>query len=331
MRRAFLVFPLAALVACGGQTTTPSDAGPDVASDSPADAPPLSGGETFAVKRVYLGEADRSGVPAPAAWKNYGRDIDGLQTTSTSTDVCTLGPGAPKSVQTDGNAGIDNSWGASVLPIFETISSAPTPSVTATSAIGVGLTTLLIQISGLSDDPAQTASGLTGTVVAGATDIAPAFDSSTSWPTLSGETPASFSASVAGGVVTTSPSATPLVFELPLSPTITLKLTIHEPVVTFTHSDPADLTNGTISGVLDPNELIAAFGAIAGELSTSLCGTAQQGVDDQLRQDSEILLDGTNQAGTPCTGISIGLGFDAVRIAPSTSSGPLASPPNPCP
>ena len=331
----FPSFVVASALACGGQTTTPTDGGADVVSDSAndtsSDGSPTFSGTPFAVKRLYLGEADRSGIIGPFAWKNYGTNIDGLLTTSTSTDVCTLAAGAPKGVQVDGNAGIDNSWGASILPIFQTISSQPTPSVTATNAIQTGLTTLLIAVTGLSNDPQQTASGLGAVIVAGATyPGTPAFDSSTSWPTLSGVTPTSFTGSVTSGNVVMK-SADALVVELPLSPSITMKLTVHVPVVSFMHVDPNDVTDGTISGVLDPNELVAAFDAIAGELSTALCGNASAGVDDQMRQAVDILIDGTNHANASCNGISIGLGFDAVAVAPPATSGSLLSPPNPCP
>ncbi len=328
-RYSFLFFALA----CGGDVAVNADAGPDVVTDGPGDTSPTFSGTTFAVNRLYLGEADRSGTMSNVAWKDYGTNIDALQTTSASTDVCTLAAGAPKAVQADGTLGIDNAWGASILPLFQTISSQPTPSKTATTAVGAGLTTLLIAVTGLTSDAQQTATGLTGMIVAGATFAGkPAFDSSTSWPTLAGVTPTTFTASITSGdVVTSSAALSLLVVELPLSPSITIKLTIQAPVVLFTHSDPTHITNGTISGVLDPNELVAAFDAIAGDMSASLCGTAKAGVDDQIRQAADILIDGTNHAATTCNGISIGLGFDAVAIASSTTSGPLSSPTNPCP
>jgi hypothetical protein len=55
-------------------------------------------------------------------WMSIGFDLDGKCTTKTSTDVCTLAPGAPKSTQVDGAGGIDNSWGENICPILVTTS-----------------------------------------------------------------------------------------------------------------------------------------------------------------------------------------------------------------
>lgn len=313
------------LIACGG-TTTPNDAGPDVTGDSP----PTTTFATFAMKRIYLGDADRNGTPSTTAWKSYGMNIDGLVTTSTSIDGCTLPAGAPKANQVDGNNGVDNAWGAILLPIFQTAASVLTPSKDATTAIDQGETTLLVRVSGLTDDPAQTATGLKARVVAGGTYTGtPAFDATTSWPTLSGATPIDFDANITNGSFITSPGA-PLVVTVPIGGFV-LTLTIHEPVIGFTHPDHANVTNGVIAGVLDTNELVAAFDSISGEISASLCGAAKDGIVQQFRQASEILVDGTNTAGTPCTGISIGLGFDAVLIGDPAAPAAITSPPNPCP
>ena len=156
-----------AAYACGGQTGDTGDAGDagdaggDIAIDtkpdvSPKDAapdavdadaapipdagpkpppPPDAGAPTsnvytFAVDTVFLGESTRNGTPSSTAWKDYGYDIDGLVTTSSSTNVCTLSSGAPKANQNDGTGGIDNAWGAIILPIIQTAASMPTPSAT---------------------------------------------------------------------------------------------------------------------------------------------------------------------------------------------------------
>jgi hypothetical protein len=133
------------------------------------------------------------------------------------------------------------------------------------------------------------------------------------------------------GVFMTAPSAAPLVVTIPIGGTV-LVLTIHDPILSFTHTDHGDITDGTIAGVLDTNEFIAMFDGIAGEFSASLCGAAKDGVDAQFRQTSDILDDGTNHAGTPCTGISIGIGFDAVLVGdPAATAAQILGPPNPCP
>jgi hypothetical protein len=105
-----------------------------------------------------------------------------------------------------------------------------------------------------------------------------------------------FDASITNGVFTTAPGNAPLAVAIPIA-SIVIVVLIHDPVISFTHTDHANVTNGTIAGVLDTNEFIAAFDAIVGELSASLCGSAKTGVDDQFRQASDILVDGTNKPG----------------------------------
>jgi hypothetical protein len=43
------------------------------------------------------------------------------------------------------------------------------------------------------------------------------------------------------------------------------------------------------------------------------------------------LVDGTNHAGAACTGISIGLGFDAVLVGDPAAPAAITGPTNPCP
>src|SRR5512142_711378 len=116
------------LLACGGTTTDIADGG-DASIDAkkeggvPTKPPPPDSGTpttvtaTYALQTIFLGEADRNGNPSTTAWKDYGFNLDGLQTIKSSTDVCTLQPGAPTMNQADGNNGIDNAWGATLLPI----------------------------------------------------------------------------------------------------------------------------------------------------------------------------------------------------------------------
>jgi len=315
---------LGVLIACGGQTTAPSDGGT-------SDSPTPSFDTTFAVNRIYLGEVDRTtNAPSTTAWKSYGLNIDGLLTTGTSTDVCTLAAGASKAEQIDGNNGIDNVWGSTLLPIFQSAASLQTPSASATDAMVQGRTTLLVRVAGMTDDPSQTASGLKVRVVAGGTyPGTPSFDPTTSWPVLSGATATDFDATITNGVLATSPGA-PLVVTIPIGGAV-VSLTIHHPIILFTHTGRTNITNGTIAGVLDTNEFIAEFDAIAGYFSTSLCGSAKDGVDQECRKASEILVDGTNHAGTPCTGLSIGIGFDAVLVGEPGAPAAIDGPPDPCP
>ena len=381
MKRSFLfaaVFGgLGAAYACGGQTGDTGDAGDggggDVALDTlapdvgpkdaaPADGdaappnddagpkppPPPDGGTptsnvyTFAVDTVFLGEADRSGNYSSSAWKDYGYDVDGLQTTSSSTNVCTLYTGAPKQNQVDGTGGIDNAWGAVLLPILTTVSSNPQPSQAESSVIDSGGWTLQIQVTGLSDDPQQNAVGLTSQLFVSGQypNGTPTFDTSTNWPVLSssvvdGQTIASgstvqFASSyVSNGTFVSGGGPNPLMLTFTFGG-VTMPVTIHEAVITFDHPDHADAANGTISGVIDTQEFIDSMQKIAGTISQSLCGAAFDGIADQIRQAQDILKDGTNTSGASCDAISIGLGFTAKLVANPTSV-VQAPPPSPDP
>ncbi|HEY8092062.1 MAG TPA: hypothetical protein VIF09_29575, partial [Polyangiaceae bacterium] len=117
----------------GGAETSPAGEGaaPESGADAPADhAADVSDagveaavipGTNFAFRHYYLGDTDRAGVFGATAWKLYGTNVDGKVTTTTSTDVCTLAAGAAKATQADGPGGIDNSWGANLMPLFMTI------------------------------------------------------------------------------------------------------------------------------------------------------------------------------------------------------------------
>lgn len=67
--------------------------------------------------KLNLGNLDpATGLPSDDAWKSVGFDLDGLCTTSASTDVCTRAQGAPATAQEDGHLGIDNTFGRAIVP-----------------------------------------------------------------------------------------------------------------------------------------------------------------------------------------------------------------------
>jgi hypothetical protein len=350
------LFGVAALcVACGGTTTDVPDGGdagggdatkPDSGKPPPPDSgTPTTAVNTYALHVLYLGEYDRvNHVPSTTAWKSFGMNLDGLQTTKDATNVCTLQQNAPKTNQVDGNNGIDNAFGSTILPIFQTALSEPTPSQLETDAIAQGTWTVQLQITGLSDDPNQTAPGIVAQVFTSAQydNGTPAFDSTTDWPVLStsvkdgknissGSTMMFGDAFIENGQFVTQTAPDPLVLSLAFSG-VPVELHLHDATILFTHSTPNDLTSGTIAGVLDTEEFITTVAAVAGQFSTTLCGSAFDGIAAQLRMSSDIMKDGTNNPGQTCNGLSVGIGFDAKRIAnPTKVVPPPTPPPNPCP
>ena len=337
---------------------------PGVCNEPPAapSGPPtsISAAHDYAIRTLFLGDTDRSGVSTPTAWRSFGYDLDGKLTIAQSTDVCILPAGAAKVVQIDGNGGIDNSWGANIVPIMETLNSTFSQSVNA--SIQAGGPTQLFYVVGFDDSAGNmtTAAGLSGLTLATAPfstngGNGPTWNTSTHWPiapeymtgcTLSGgcaagtdplqaaqiRFPAAFQ--VGGTFATGTPVDIALQIALGGQPMI---LTLHQAVVTFAPSSPGAVTNGTIAGVLNTQEFIAQLQLVAGRISTSLCsGSAFQSIATQIQQTSDIVLNGStvsNPPGVMCNAISIGLGFDATEVAvpvPADIAGPQPTPPNPC-
>ncbi len=330
MKRAFFIAGF--LCACGGIVGDATDGGADGA-DAATTPPPTGPIVTFAIDQIRLGEADPTGVGSNTAWRAYGRDVDGLVTTKDSTDVCTLQPGAPKFNQTDGNDGIDNAWGAVFLPILQTMASLPTPSQVATDDILAGKDALLVQTVGLTSDTSQTGSNIVGQIFAGTLydGGTPTFDSTTDWPvdtrslvaqSISSGAIAHFDhGTVQQGVFDTGVITGPVLVPMWLQG-VPLSVTIHDAEIRFDHTGGA--ANGMISGVLDTQEFVAMLKNVVPFMSVSLCGPALAGVIDQVMQAQDILADGTNHAGTACSGISIGIGFELKPVANPTKVGSVA-------
>jgi hypothetical protein len=358
----------------GGSGSGGSGGGNDLCSTLPSTAclePPKAptGGtatmskHNYALHKLYMGDTDRMGVTNPDAWKSFGYDLDGKITTQASTDVCTLMAGASKSVQIDGNGGIDNSFGANIMPIIGTLDS--TASQTVNTSIQNGSFSVLSYVVGFDDSAGNmtNATGLTGVLLAGGNypaahdGGAPTWDMNTHWPIR----PELLNCFPAGGTDSCTAMTDPIASadvqfksafqtkgtfvngtpsSLSLSLTIggnTITLNVHSAVVSFDPSSPGSVTNGTIAGVINTTELINSLMQIAGHISTSLCsGSAFMSIASQIEQTSDIVVSGdsvTNAAGTMCNGISVGLGFDSTEIAIPTGAdiAPMTAPgPNPC-
>ena len=99
----------------------------------------------FAARKVFLGETDRTGAASNTAWKDFGRNIDGLVTTKTDTNVCQRQAGADSAKQEDGTGGIDNAFGRTIIPFITGLT--PTPSKSTNDAIEAGARTLMLQLA----------------------------------------------------------------------------------------------------------------------------------------------------------------------------------------
>ena len=108
---------------------------------------------------------------------------------------------------------------------------------------------------------------------------------------------------------------------------------IHSAVIAMDMApDRSAAVNGVIAGVLDTEEHIAVFQQLAGSFDPGLCsGTTFEAIADQVRQASDILVDGTQDPNQTCNGISIGIGFTATAVQLSGITPAPTPPPDPCP
>ena len=88
--------------------------------------------------------------------------------------------------------------------------------------------------------------------------------------------------------------------------------------------DRRSVANGTISGVIDSEEIIAQLDRIKGDILPLLCMVPDL-FDDyagRIRDAADIIADGTQDPNETCNGITVGLGFDAtlVEVADSAAS-----------
>lgn len=303
----------------GGTETAQPGKQPPQKPDAPATTE--SSEKTFAVNQLFLGESDRAGAPNKDAWKTYGYNLDGKISTKESTDVCQRQAGASPANQDDGTDGTDNAFGKVIIPFLQPFTA--TPSKTLTESLTSGSFTIMLKIKGLTDDPKQSNTGLSGTLLVGApfSDTAkPTFSPTDDWPYRKDPQVAINDAYINNGTFVNGTGGATIQLALSIQGQ-TLALNINKAIITFDHSGASDLTNGTIAGVIGTEQLLDGISKVAGNISKDLCtGSTLDSIKQTIRQASDILEDGTNKAGVPCTGISVGIGFSAKKVANPTKA-----------
>lgn len=307
-----------------GKTPPPVPAGATATTDSSK--------KTFAVNQLFLGETNRSNAPTKDAWKDYGYNIDGLATTKESKDVCTRQGGADSAKQEDGNGGIDNAFGRTVLGFI--LGLVPTPSKTLNDSIQGGSFSLLFEVQGLTDDPKQTNTGLSGRLLVGGAfgeGKKPTFSPADDWPYRKEPIIPINGAYINNGTFVNGSGGATVELALFIQG-VQLSLSINRAAITFDHTAANEITNGTISGVIGTEALVSGIEKVAGRISTQLCGgSTLDTIKQTIRQASDILQDGTNAAGKNCDAISIGIGFTGKRIGDlKTVATDAVPPPDPC-
>lgn len=293
---------------------------------------PLSVFGTYAVRTVFLGETNRSGAATKDAWKDYGLNLDGIVSSKTANGECKLQAGADSSKREDGKQGIDNSFGRTVLGFI--LGLVPTPSKTANDEIAKGARTMMLNLLPPAATPARF-----GLLAAASTATPPAFTGTDVRAVSAGSVGAggpadalsmSTTPAMKGSVVYSGIAGGTFYLELPLQGA-TWRIPVRHARVTMDISpDGVRGNNGTLSGIVPTEELVTEMGRIAGRISTQLCGgSTLDTIKQTIRQASDILIDGPQDPTKSCDGISIGIGFEAVKVtAPGVQADP--PPPDPC-
>lgn len=342
-----LVAMTSALPACGAVEVevVPEKPAPPVHALPPAPgpekAPTHDQRAVFAIRALHLGDADRDGSPNAAhGWKQYGYDLDGKISTKDATDLCQPRNGeAPKNVYPDGEDGIDNSFGRKLLGLIKAAWS--DVALKANEGIAAGRSTVLLEITGLGPD--EDYNPLAARAYEGAPLGGPAlFDGSDVWPVRpeSLADPGDIQSSVAhdwGSYVVGDTWVAHLngTLTLTLVPTgakdeeVALRLPIHDPWIAMDlDGSRQSATNGTLAGVIAVEDIRRVAAEIYAHFDGSCPPENVAELLAQVDEAADILLDGSQDPGKACDGVSIGVGFEAARVLLGPVGEPVSASPS---
>ena len=326
-------------LACGddSQPVGGAAAGGGGSGGSPAECL-TDDGTILAVERLFLGDTDWNGDQASDAWESFGRDIDGVVTSNDFSGHCLPAGGATANgVFPDGPNGLDNSFGKSVIPILLSASQDGV-SEPATMAISMGGSTLIFDMIGLtSSDQSPVETRLYGASELG---MAASFDGEDCWPVAESSltdpadiTSANTVFADAAVVSDVWSSGAPTTLDVTFSAQgVGVPLRLYQAQITMRLNAAHDAaTQGQISGVIDTEEFNATLADVIGAFDPSLCtGAVLSAIQNQIRQASDIMTDGTQDPTATCDGISIGIGIEASAVHLG-GVGPSVLPPDTCP
>jgi hypothetical protein len=318
-----------AAAADAGATVDGGAQGADAASLQPPPPGPANPGDgkgptTFVIRSWHLGDQPWSAIPpAEGDWQAYGYDLDHRASSAASTGLCTpLHNATASSVYPDGRGGTDNNFGKLVLPILLGLQTDLGAQFDAQIAAG-GASTLLFTLqslgSGADYNPIESRVYQPATLAA-----PPTFDGTDVWAidprSLEDGNPSSPKlafpeAYLVGNTWVASGAEQPLVLRWQLAG-YPFDVTIHRAIITMELDVAHQGTmRGTIAGIVSAVELGEAFRGVAGAFDPSLCsGATVDSIVTQVESAADILLDGGQDGGKPCEGISIGLGFEATLV-----------------
>jgi hypothetical protein len=295
-------------------------------------------GYVYAFDTLLLGDTDRNGSPSPNAWRQYGFNLDGLVSDVGANDLCQpAAGGTPSSVYPDGDGGIDNAFGKLIMPIITGLSQDASGQVN--DAIDQGLFTYLLWIEELGTSADQDMLTLRS-YEAAPLGALPAFDGNDAWKVTHASLIDGSDIHSAKGqfgstaVVAHALSASAGTFGFALSfgagAPMVLELKQAQIAVTLT-PDRTRATGGVIGGIIETEAFIDELRKAAGAIDQALCsGTTFDSLADQIRQASDILVDGTQDPNATCNAMSIGLGFESVQADLAGIAAALPPPVDPC-
>ncbi len=319
--------------ACSTSNVTPSSSAGIVPPDPHGPAPDGTAPVVFAISRLYFG--DGSTNDPKDDWRRCGLDLDGKTTNADSKDVCTLAPGSLRSVQRDGDNGIDNTFGHNLIPILASFGGTATQD--ANVLLAAGDSTLMIELRQLGTGPSY--SPITGVLYRAAPAAHVAWDGTdlrdidlSSFVSGSPSSPAlELGRGYMNGRVFFSepaPSRVPFDLHFPTrghssAPLMLARLQL------LVRIDPGNRTaTGVIGAIVSTEDALAWTREYGRDSPRSVfcLDTAADQILEEIVESQDILSDGTNHPDTPCNAISIGIGFDAVAV---TLGGYRSSPPPP--
>jgi len=311
----------------GGGSVTPGGGGPS--RKPPARSTATATGKTqwFAINALKLGLTTKDGKSDPAAWKDYGYDLDSRNTTAedskNSTNSCKRKSGSSTKMLMDGNEGIDNNFGQHVMSVIKSLKSDAEDAVT--NAVKDGSFTLLLKVDNFSTSDSSKAPGF----VYVANDFndkksAPTFgESETGWKIVDGSL-------VDGKTIGNPKLQFPDAYisngywvsgdfgkgtiELAISLSgADIKLPIDSGIITFKVADGSD---GTIAGAMNTDKLKEALTPVAKRFGICPGNATYDQVVDTLTQSADLVSAAPNLQDTTkeCNAISIALGFTVKKV-----------------
>lgn len=349
LRSRFLLIGLTATLAttgfigCGDDGDTGAGGGaadsalpPGPGPEKPADGPDVA----FGISELFLGDTDRDGRPnVGSAWRQYGFNLDGQVTTNDYSKHCTpVGNISPNLVFSDGDNGIDNSFGQTIMPII--LPFAMDASDQLNSGIKEGTFSIIIETRGLGSDAEY--NPLPSVLFAGSDGPNPAaFDGNDEWfvvPELLDDPTDPTSAKIRfpnayliDNTWVSGPDKVTINLSLNVAG-FSLSLPISNALISMDlDADHSGATGGVIAGILPTDQLVTELKKIAGSISADLCeGTTFDSIANQLRQASDIMADGSQDPNSECDGISIGLGFSMSQVKIAGVADEAMPPDDPC-